>query len=282
MVNMTNEVIKVKTNSRESNDTLITAGEFARLASTTKRTIQYYDEVGILRPAMIATNGYRYYTQRQVLEYQMILLLSTIGVSLEEMKNYRHGIRKLFMQKQIALKKQMRVMQFNMDIINEKLLNLKRNGTMINPRVKEAGTLHLYSIEKVGPYVMLETYGNELKQMLSGQHKKMVALTIFDDIGYRPKSCHMRVCVRAVRGIKVREKYKSIVKKVEFEPGLILSYTHRGPFETLSLSWKELEKWAASNGYTARTDIPDYEIYHPDTDVTMQEAEICMPVRKSC
>lgn len=67
---------------------LITAGELAKLATTTKRTILFYDEKGILKPKHINEKKYRFYEERQVLDYQMILLLSTLEVSLEQIKNY--------------------------------------------------------------------------------------------------------------------------------------------------------------------------------------------------
>ena len=55
---------------------LITAGEFAKLAGTTKRTIHFYDEKGVLKPIKINKSNYRLYDERQILDYQMILLLS--------------------------------------------------------------------------------------------------------------------------------------------------------------------------------------------------------------
>ena len=67
---------------------LITAGELAKLASTTKRTIHFYDEKGVLKPRKINSKKYRFYEEQQVLDYQMILLLSTLGVPLDEIKRY--------------------------------------------------------------------------------------------------------------------------------------------------------------------------------------------------
>ena len=67
---------------------LITAGELARLASTTKGRFFFDDEKGVLKPVKVGSSKYRYYDQRQILEYQRILLLSNLGVSLGEMKKY--------------------------------------------------------------------------------------------------------------------------------------------------------------------------------------------------
>lgn len=80
----------------------VTAGEFAKLATTTKRTIHYYDEKGVLEPAKIGDNRYRLYHERQILEYQMILLLSNLGVTLSDMKKY---IKKMVIYRLYLMKK---------------------------------------------------------------------------------------------------------------------------------------------------------------------------------
>jgi DNA-binding transcriptional MerR regulator len=54
----------------------------ARLSGVTARALRYYDEIGLLRPARIGTNGYRYYEQEQLLRLQQILLLRELGLDL--------------------------------------------------------------------------------------------------------------------------------------------------------------------------------------------------------
>lgn len=66
-----------------------TCGEFARLCSTTKETLRHYDEVGVLRPAKVGPNGYRYYTTIQFFDYDLILTLKEAGCSLTEIKSYK-------------------------------------------------------------------------------------------------------------------------------------------------------------------------------------------------
>lgn len=42
-----------------------TAGQFARLHQLNKRTLHYYDDIGLFSPAYKGENGYRYYTYQQ-------------------------------------------------------------------------------------------------------------------------------------------------------------------------------------------------------------------------
>ncbi len=63
-------------------------GEFARLNGVNKRTLHYYDEIGLFSPEHKGENGYRYYTCMQFEQLELILLLRRIGFSIQEIKTY--------------------------------------------------------------------------------------------------------------------------------------------------------------------------------------------------
>lgn len=67
----------------------LTIGEFAALCGVKKDTIFHYDEIGILRPEYIAPNGYRYYSPKQVMIFEIITTLKAVGMSLKEIRTYR-------------------------------------------------------------------------------------------------------------------------------------------------------------------------------------------------
>ncbi|MFI8458947.1 MerR family transcriptional regulator [Kitasatospora sp. NPDC085464] len=58
--------------------------EVARMSGVTARTLRHYDEIGLLPPARIGSNGHRYYEERQLLQLQQILVLRALGVGLPE------------------------------------------------------------------------------------------------------------------------------------------------------------------------------------------------------
>ena len=60
--------------------------EVARMSGVTSRTLRHYDEIGLLRPAYAAANGYRYYEQDELLRLQQILVLRELGVGLPEVR----------------------------------------------------------------------------------------------------------------------------------------------------------------------------------------------------
>ena len=56
--------------------------EIAKLAGTTSRTLRHYDDIGLLAPARIGSNGYRYYDDAALVRLQRILLLRELGLGL--------------------------------------------------------------------------------------------------------------------------------------------------------------------------------------------------------
>ena len=56
--------------------------EIARLSGTTSRTLRHYDDIGLLAPSRVGSNGYRYYDDQALARLQRILLLRDLGLGL--------------------------------------------------------------------------------------------------------------------------------------------------------------------------------------------------------
>lgn len=263
-------------------DNLITTGELARLASTTKRTILFYDEKGVLKPVKVNSAKYRFYLERQILDYQMILLLSNFGVSLGEMKKYlrkNRNLTQLFNDKKEFIEKEIKLLEFNLSNLIKFQNNLKRNGTMVNPEVKTLHPFGIFYIIKVGSYSKIGQYCEELSKMFKNKGRNFITLAIFEEQGFRPKKSQIKIGVISNKNLDVKKEYKDIVKYMEFNPGKVLTYTHNGPGNLLSLFWKELEKYCELNKIKIRQNVPDFEIYRKvNPDITKQFFEIYLPI----
>jgi DNA-binding transcriptional MerR regulator len=64
-----------------------TVQKLAKMAGISTRTLRYYDEIGILRPARINSSGYRIYGETEVDMLQQILFYRELGVSLDSIKD---------------------------------------------------------------------------------------------------------------------------------------------------------------------------------------------------
>jgi DNA-binding transcriptional MerR regulator len=64
-----------------------TVQKLGSMAKITTRTLRYYDEIGILKPARINSSGYRIYGEKEVDRLQQIMFYRELGVDLDTIKN---------------------------------------------------------------------------------------------------------------------------------------------------------------------------------------------------
>lgn len=63
---------------------LYSSGEFAKFTGVNKRTLHYYNDIGLFQPEVIRENGYHYYTCFQFAQLELILTLRKVGLSIDE------------------------------------------------------------------------------------------------------------------------------------------------------------------------------------------------------
>lgn len=63
-----------------------TVNKLAKLSGVSARTLHFYDEIGLLKPAYVGENHYRYYEDEQLLMLQQILFYRELGVPLSEIQ----------------------------------------------------------------------------------------------------------------------------------------------------------------------------------------------------
>jgi DNA-binding transcriptional MerR regulator len=63
-----------------------TVQKLGQMAGISTRTLRYYDEIGILKPARISSSGYRIYGQDEVNRLQQILFYRELGIKLQTIK----------------------------------------------------------------------------------------------------------------------------------------------------------------------------------------------------
>ena len=91
-----------------------TISQVAKLTGISMRTLQYYDEIGLLKPSEITDSGYRLYNDDALQELQQILFFKELGFKLVEIKEI---LQRPDFDRITAYKKQ------------KELLMLKRNRT---------------------------------------------------------------------------------------------------------------------------------------------------------
>jgi len=103
------------------------------MSKVTSRTLRHYDEIGLLPPAWVGGNGYRYYEREQLVRLQQILVMRELGVGLDaiaEIVNQgRDQIETLRMHRKWLLAERDRFQQLA-DTVSRTIEDLKGGDTV--------------------------------------------------------------------------------------------------------------------------------------------------------
>ena len=66
--------------------------EVSQLSGVSVRTLHYYDEIDLLKPSVVAENGYRYYNRDAVVRLQEILLYRELDFPLKKIKEINNKL----------------------------------------------------------------------------------------------------------------------------------------------------------------------------------------------
>lgn len=134
-----------------------TTGEIARLCGVSVRTVQYYDDRGILIPSELSEGGRRLYTDADLGRMRIICFLREAGLPINSIsalfaeENPQSIISVLLEQQESALREELAECQAKLELIE----GIKR----------EIGTLETFSVESIGDIAHIMKQKHELKKM---------------------------------------------------------------------------------------------------------------------
>lgn len=107
----------------EQSKTYRTVHEIAALAGISARTLHYYDQIGLLKPAKVNEAGYRFYDDRSLETLQEIMLLRELEFPLKEIKGI---ISDPGFDMRKALDSQMKLLEHQRDHLEELIRHVRR------------------------------------------------------------------------------------------------------------------------------------------------------------
>lgn len=72
----------------KQNSMKLTTAQFAKIHEVNKRTLHYYDSIGLFSPESKGENGYRYYDISQSIDFEYIRMLKELNMTIEEIQEY--------------------------------------------------------------------------------------------------------------------------------------------------------------------------------------------------
>lgn len=155
-----------------------TVKQLARLSGVSVRTLHHYDEIGLLKPARLGDNRYRYYEEPEVLRLQEILFHRELGFSLQEIAALldRPDFDRLdsLRAHRVRLEQEAQRYAELVRTIDRTIADL--NGKRI---MKHTELFKGFSAEKQAGYEqwLVERYGGETRERIDASRRHYAALT---------------------------------------------------------------------------------------------------------
>ena len=149
-------------------------GEFASLSGVSAKTLRFYDEIGLFRPASVdSRTGYRHYHPEQLQEVASILALKQLGVSLADVRDLisRPGSvqdrKGLLLELKCTIEQSIEAAGQTLKSINLALDELKGEERPVPVVVKRLPSVLVASIRaKVNSYLEILRFEEELRNGL--------------------------------------------------------------------------------------------------------------------
>lgn len=231
-------------------------GEFSKMCKTTIKTLHYYDEINLLKPASIDPfTNYRFYTTEQMVKLHRIQSFRQIGLVPDEIKMILSGVN----QKAILEKRKKEVLT---EIENatsqlsriEFILSGQEEAIYMNYQasLKTLPSCIVYTKEMTIPnykayFELIPAIGEEVMK----QYPDLKCSTpeycfiVYLDGEYKESHFNVRFC-EAVTALK--PNFKDIIFK-QIESVEAVAVMHQGSYETLGKAYAYAFKWIQENGY---------------------------------
>lgn len=158
-----------------------TIQKLAFLSGITVRTLHFYDEIGLLKPAYVGENGYRYYQEKQLLLLQQILFFREIGFELKEIKKI---LCKSDFDKQKTLHSHKKVLQKKVERLTQLMQTIDTTLNYLEGKniMTEKQIFHGFDKEKQAKYEkqLVERFGTNVKEHIVHSNRNIKDWTVQD------------------------------------------------------------------------------------------------------
>lgn len=242
----------------------LSIGEFSAVTSLTIKSLRLYHEKGILVPANIDEfTQYRYYDEANLEMAKSVKILRDFDFSLAEIKEILEDLNtenNLLEQLQVKVDQVKEKIKRYQDISNslENTIKIEKENKMqtkenFEIEEKEVETILIAGYRMKGKYQEIGKGFSKLGKKF-GRHINGKALGLYYDSEYKENEAEFEACFPIRKG---SETDGFSVR--ELKGGRCLALIHKGPYETISESYKKVFTSFNEKGY--RKVLPTREVY---------------------
>ena len=269
----------------KTSDTLYKIGMFAAMNHVTVKALRFYEEQGLLRPALIhPETGYRYYTLSQMAVLHQITALKQAGFTLEEIAHIHAGAD----EEAVLLKKKSELLAKIADLtkqiaVVDGYLSKRKNSLSAPVLVKTVPeTTVAYMRIRLESYDGLFDRMPEMGALMENAGCECAlpeyCFTNYPEPGYKDSDILVEICESVVEAKQETGglRFKTLP---EIQAACVF---HRGSYRTFSESYETVLRYIEENGYEIAGEIRESYIdgIWNKEDESPWLSEIQVPVRR--
>ena len=231
---------------------MYTIGQMSQLCHISARRLRYYEAMGILKPAMISANGYRYYQTEQLSQIMRIARLQNYGLTLAEIGEFlpANELTQAKMLRRQREKNEQTLAKLRQSIAELTMDIGKLEGTMIEPAQGQVITMinpeqRVLGIRRtIQPQAIHQLFA-ELYQTVEacGLKRAGAAQLVFCDKEYQPEQMEVEAQVQVAGSHEAVRTTQSQLCAV---------YIHRGAYARIGQAYEAVGQWLSQH--------PEYEV----------------------
>jgi effector-binding domain-containing protein len=265
-------------------------GEFSSLSRVTTKTLRYYDQIGLLKPAQVDNwTGYRYYSASQLARLNRILALKDLGLALDQIAHLLEDdlspdqIRGILRLKQAELEQQLRDEQAQLERVEYRLRLIEQEESMSTQEVaiKSVPAQAVASVRDTIPMSQLGQLFGEVFGYLGPRGLAPVGppIGIYHHEEFNEEAMDVEVAVPVSGAVPASERIKNRQLLAVEKMACII---HEGGYETVGGSYGQLMTWVENNGYRMCGPVREVYVRGPESgeDSSTYVTEIQLPVER--
>jgi len=264
-------------------------GEFSVLTQVSIKTLRYYDEVGLLKPARVdVDSGYRYYSASQVPRLHRIMALKDLGFPLDRIARVieegvtADALRGMLMLREAEQQARVQEETERLSRLRARLRLMELEGIMANEVVmKDIGPQWIVSMREVIPgFRTIGMLFGKFYGALGPLASQGMGAALFHDQDFKEQQVDVELAVYLKQAVSVSEP----LSVRELPRVTAASVVHHGAFNRIAEAYQALLQWMDANGY--RQAGPARELFlHVSQPVSREDesnvTEIQVPVEKA-
>jgi effector-binding domain-containing protein len=261
-------------------------GEFSKITSLTIKTLRYYDDIELLKPAAVdEQNSYRLYDESSYEKALIIKTLKDFEFTIQEMLESVPGIQDgtdlaaFLMEKheQLALRvASAKSLQRQIQVKVETLKEVHTMKTDYRIEIKDLPDIQIAYLAYKGKYQDVGNYVGQLFKAVGGNATGVIGALYFDE-SYMEDGATIEVFIPVKKVVEKGDVHTKVLKGQR-----CLSILHMGPYDLLSNAYKAAMDYMTD--HDLKGTIPNRELYLKGPGMLLKgnpakyETEIIIPL----